>query len=291
LAWQAQDQPVTTTWDTVAIVGVGLIGGSIGLALRRGLARRVVGVGHRRPSLEQALARRAVTEVTTDLELGVAEAEVTIICAPVELIPGLVRRVSAACPASAIVSDAGSTKAWIVEQVAAAAVPGQAPFVGSHPLAGSEKQGVVHARADLFEGRTVIVTPTEQTSPEACRRIEEFWVRMGAAVVRLSASQHDQAVAAISHLPHLIAAALAAATPEAFLPLAATGWLDTTRIAAGDVELWRQILRQNRASVLQALEQFERVLNSFALALQQQDDEALTKLLSRGKQQRDALAD
>jgi prephenate dehydrogenase len=283
---------VAIAWNTVAIVGVGLIGGSIGLALReRGAARRVVGIGRRLASLDEALARRAVSEITTDLEAGVSAAELTVICAPVEQIPGLSCRVAAACPRASVITDAGSTKAWIVEQVASQLPPGQATFVGSHPLAGSEKQGVAHARADLFEGRTVVVTPTVATPPEACRRIEQFWSALGGRVVRLSPSQHDQAVAAISHLPHLVASALAASTPEAYLPLAATGWLDTTRIAAGDVELWRQILGQNRASVLQALEQFEKVLNSFSLALQQQDDRALTELLSRGKQRRDALAD
>jgi prephenate dehydrogenase len=175
--------------------------------------------------------------------------------------------------------------------VAAAAVAGQAPFIGSHPLAGSEKQGVAHARGDLFEGRTVVITPTEATPPEASGRVEHLWSQLGSNVVRLAPQEHDRAVAATSHVPHVVAAALAAATPAEYLSLVATGWLDSTRIAAGDVELWRQILRQNRASVLRALEQFETVLDSFSLALQHEDDAALTELLLRGKQRRDALAD
>ncbi len=178
-----------------------------------------------------------------------------------------------------------------LHQVAAAAVYGKAPFVGSHPLAGSEKTGVKHARDDLFRGRTVVVTPTASTPEDATARIETFWGTLGASVMRLSPQEHDQGVAATSHLPHLIASALAAATPVAYLPLVATGWLDTTRIAAGDVELWRQILGQNRSSVLQALGQFEKVLNSFTLALQQQDDVTISELLSTGKQRRDSLAD
>jgi prephenate dehydrogenase len=283
---------MSSRFDTVAIVGVGLIGGSIGLALRRrGLARRVVGIGRRMESLQQALERQAVTQVTTELESGVAEAEVTVVCSPVETIAELVRRAATACPPSGVITDAGSTKASIVAQVAADALPGQAPFVGSHPLAGSEKVGVAHARDDLLKGRVVVITPTDETPAEARQRVQAFWTALGAAVVCLTPQEHDAALAATSHLPHIVAAALAASTPHAYLSLVATGWLDTTRVAAGDVELWRQILRQNRACVLQCLEQFEKVLNSFNSALRQRDDAALTQLLSSGKQRRDAVDD
>jgi prephenate dehydrogenase len=135
------------------------------------------------------------------------------------------------------------------------------------------------------------MTPTETTPVAARERVERFWRELGANVVQMGAAEHDRAVAATSHLPHVVAAALAAATPAEYLALAATGWLDSTRIAAGDVELWRQILKQNRTSVLRSLEQFGKVLNSYSRALEQQDDAALAELLAAGKQRRDALAD
>jgi prephenate dehydrogenase len=241
--------------------------------------------------LQQAVSRRAVTEITTDICQGVADADVTVVCAPVESIAECVRRAAACCPASGVITDAGSTKSVIVAQIAAQAVAGQAPFLGSHPLAGSEKTGVAFARDDLFDGRTVVITPVDATPPDAIRRIQDFWQGLGARVTIMTPEEHDRAVAATSHLPHLVAAALASVTPEVYLPLVGTGWLDSTRVAAGDVELWRQILSQNRGSVLQCLEQFEKVLNSLRSALQQRDDTAVTQLLSSGKQRRDALAD
>src|SRR5688572_15288147 len=147
-------------WETVAIVGVGLIGGSIGLALReRKLAGRVVGIGRRPESLQRAVAVGAVHETTQDVERGVSDAELVLVCTPVESIAGHVRQAAHACPAGALITDAGSTKASIVRQLNSSLPPAVA-FVGSHPLAGSEKNGCDHARADLFEGRVVVVTPT-----------------------------------------------------------------------------------------------------------------------------------
>jgi prephenate dehydrogenase len=156
-------------------------------------------------------------------------------------------------------------------------------------MAGSEKTGPTHARADLFAGRVSVVTPTARSSNTARDKIEEFWRSLGAKVVRLSPREHDRTVAMISHLPHLIASAVAAATPDHDLPLASTGWLDTTRIAAGDPELWRQILSDNRADVLKSLGKFEKVLTSFRRALERDDQRKLIQLLEAGKQRREAL--
>lgn len=282
--------------DTVAIIGVGLIGGSIGMGLRkRGLARRVVGIGRREASLREALECGAVSEFTTDLAAGVSDADWVVVCTPVEQIPLHVVQSVQAAPAHAIVTDAGSTKRSIVDEVrrqlATATAGPRATFLGSHPMAGSEKTGVRHGSPDLLQGRLVILTPEDDTPAEATERLTHFWQSLGARVERLSAAAHDQAVAAISHLPHAMASLLAACTSEDDLRLAATGWLDTTRVASGDVELWRQILTQNRDCVLRSLHQFGKVLNSFTQALEQQDDAELTRLLALGKQRRDALAD
>lgn len=294
--------------ETVAIIGVGLIGGSIGLGLRqRSLARRVIGVGRREETLREAMRCGAITEYSLDLASGISEADRMVVCTPVEQIAGYVMQCIEHGRPGALVMDAGSTKRAIVLQVRERvdALESQAAtdsdgdtdchsrpkFVGCHPMAGSEKTGVRHAHGDLLQGRVVVITPEETVSPQDIAAAESFWGALGARVMRLTAEQHDQMVASISHLPHAVASILAAATPESDLRLAASGWLDTTRIAAGDVELWRQILSQNRDCVLQSLEQFGKVLNSFTLALKQQDDAALTRLLALGKQRRDALAD
>jgi prephenate dehydrogenase len=279
-------------WDTVAIVGVGLIGGSLGLALRqRGLAREVIGIGRRAETLREARERGCVTQISTDVARGVAEARLIILCTPVETIGSLTRLVAENCPEEAILTDVGSTKEQLVAEAEAALAPltEVVHFVGSHPLAGSEKTGAAHARADLFQGRAAIVTPTPNSHAGALVEVRKLWEALGARVFEMTPVAHDEAVASISHLPHLLASALAAATPEEFLPLVAGGWIDTTRIAAGDPELWRQILSANRGHTLRALEQFGKVLEAFRAALAQDDADQLLRLLQSGKSRRDAL--
>ena len=281
------------SWNTVAIIGVGLIGGSIGLALRtRKLAPRVIGIGRRKDSLEKAQAHGCVTEFTTSIAEGVKSAELIVVCTPVESIAEHVREAGQRCPEGSIITDAGSTKAAIVIQAETALAdrfPTHMPFVGSHPLAGSEKNGPTASSADLFEGRVVVVTESEVSDHEVVDTIEEFWQSLGARVIRMSPENHDAALACTSHLPHLVASALAAATPEELLPLTATGWQDTTRIAAGDVELWRQIFVANRDSTLKAVADFETVLNRFRMALETADGALLAELLAEGKRRRDAV--
>jgi len=280
-------------WETVAIVGVGLIGGSIGLALRqRNLARRVLGIGRRVSSLRQATKCGAVTETSTDLERAVADADLIVVCTPVADIVAHVLRVADACPATALITDVGSTKAEIVRQLDRALLKkgeSRATFVGSHPLAGSEKTGPQFARADLFEGRAVVVTPTRRTPESALKLTESLWTSLGAIVSQKTPQDHDQAVASISHLPHVIASALAANTPTEDLCLAAGGWLDTTRIAAADAELWRQILSDNRRNVLKSLTKFEKVLAKYRRALENDDQNKLLQLLEAGKQHRESV--
>ncbi len=280
-------------WDTVAIVGVGLIGGSIGLALReRELARNIIGVGRRAASLRQAKKCGAVTSTTTDLARGVANAEFVVVCTPVADITPRVLQVAAACPATACITDVGSTKAEIVASLDKS-LNGKgntgATFVGSHPLAGSEKTGPQHARADLLEQRVVVVTPTRRTPPAAAALTTALWESLGADVITMTPQAHDQSVAAISHLPHLLASALASATPTADMRLAAGGWLDTTRIAAADAELWRQILADNRLHVLKSLDKFEKVLAKFRQALENDDQRKLLQLLEAGKEHRETV--
>ena len=278
-------------FETIAIVGVGLLGGSIGLAVReRHVARRVVGIGRDLARLREAENRHAVTEVTTDLAAGVRDANLVIICTPVATVVDFVRQIAPVVGKGTLITDVGSTKATIVTGADNVLADGKGlwvSFVGSHPLAGSEKNGVLFAKADLLEGRTVVMTPSEETNADAVDKVERFWQALGAATVRVTPQEHDVAIAATSHLPHLVASALAAATRARDLPLTGSGWRDTTRVAAGDVELWRQILLDNRVHTLKALEGFEKVLSDIRAALEAGDSAALAKLLTQGKRNRD----
>jgi prephenate dehydrogenase len=277
------------TWKTVAIVGVGLIGGSIGLALRRrGLAKNVVGIGRRQSSLRTARRVGAVTHTTIDLAKGVAEAELVVVCTPVGQIVEHVRAAAAHCSERTLLTDAGSVKQAIVEPLDAG-LPHGCRFLGSHPVAGSEKTGAVNADADLFEGRVAVVTPTKSTRAEDFDAIEQFWQSLGSMVVRMTPEEHDQALAVTSHLPHAAAAALALSLPERFFRLAGAGMLDASRIASGDPELWRQIFSLNRANVLGALEEYGAKLSAIHAALRDDDQKELTRLLTLAKKNRDAL--
>jgi prephenate dehydrogenase len=276
-------------FDTIAIVGVGLIGGSIGQAVvEGGLARRVIGIGRRKAKLAAALRRGAVSETTTSIRQGAGAAQFIVVTTPVDKIVEVVRAVAAVCPADALITDAGSTKARIVADLESTA-PAGARFVGSHPLAGSEKTGVDHARADLFRNRVVVVTPTARTCAADTKRLRRFWSSLGAKVIEMSPAEHDRAVAATSHLPRLISAALAAATPEKYLRFASSGWDDATRTAAGDADLWRSIFASNRANVLKALARFEKTLAALRVALERDDDRRLQQLLKDAKTNRDSV--
>lgn len=291
-------------WDVVAIVGVGLIGGSIGIDLLRGrLAREVVGIGRRAASLNAARRVGAVTRTTLDLAHGVAQADLVIVCTPVGRIVDDVLAVAAACPQSALITDVGSTKFEIVTELAKK-LPPTVWFVGSHPLAGGEQAGAAAAVQGLFRDRVVVVTPTatatsihtaglESFDSRAIqadtKAISGFWKSLGAQVVCMSAEEHDRKLAASSHLPHLAASALAAATPSDCLAFTAGGFADTTRVAAGDPSLWRQIFLSNRGNVLEALGKLEGVLASLRRALEANDAAEVERILTEAKRNRDAL--
>jgi prephenate dehydrogenase len=280
-------------WNNVAIIGVGLIGGSIGLALRRrGLVKEVVGIGRQQsgPSLEKAKQLGAITASATDIQQGVAGADVVVVCTPVREIADHVLQAAEAARDGALLTDAGSTKAALIAKVEMGLSPGKR-FVGSHPLAGSEKKGVQFASADLFENRVTIITPTERTKAADVQAAFDFWSALGSQVLTMSPDVHDQALAATSHVPHLISAAVAGTTPPADLPLTAGGWRDVTRIAGGDPALWTQILLENRAHVLKSLAGFEKKVAAFRLAIERGDAAQLHALLTEGKQVRDALGD
>jgi prephenate dehydrogenase len=284
-------------YETVAIVGVGLIGGSIGLALReRKLARRIVGIGRRQHSLETARRIGAIDHGVTSVAEGVSEAQVVIVSTPVDLVAERVVQAVAAAPPGALITDVGSTKENIVSVVDAALASRRSGprFVGSHPLAGDHRTGAEHARADMFEDRVVVVTPSEATRPAAVTEVSGFWESLGANVKTMTPSRHDAALAITSHLPHVAAVALAAATPTELLRLTAGGWRDTTRIAGADPQLWKAIFTANRQHVLDAIDVLSETLANFRESLELGDQESLTAMLeaaAKKKQERDALGD
>lgn len=276
--------------DTLTIVGVGLIGGSIGLAAKaKGAANHVVGVGRDERNLARAEAIGAIDRFTTDLAAGVANADLVVICTPVDRVARDVIAASQSAPPRAVITDAGSTKGNIVRELAGKMPADRATFIGSHPLAGSEKKGAAHGRADLFENRLVIVTPTPETDFEAASVVELFWQKLGARVIRMDPFEHDEALALTSHLPHAAASGLAGVTPVGILTLTAGGFRDTTRIAAGDPELWAAIFEANRDAVLGATDQFLQRMTEFRQAVATGDHAAIVRWLAEGKRVRDAL--
>ncbi len=276
---------------TVAIVGVGLIGGSIGMSLRAsGLAKRIVGIGRDQGNLNLACDLGAIDFGTTDLARGVAEADVIAICTPVTRIAHDVIEAAKLAPRSVLITDAGSTKRTIVE--AAEADPRAcATFVGGHPIAGSERKGVNYSQHDLFRGKICVLTPTSQTPADRLERAHEFWKSLGCVTTDLDPVAHDEALAMTSHLPHVISAALAATVPPPLLPVAGGAYRDGTRVAGSDPTLWVGILRENRAAVLRALEQFETELQLARRALEADDDSALMTWWIEAKERRTAFED
>ena len=249
----------------LTLLGLGLLGGSVAKAARaEGLAREIVAVGRRRESLEPALADGAVDRITTDVEDGVAGAEFCVLATPVATLTALLPAVWRAAPSEAVITDVGSTKAGIVSAAEALARGRPRSFVGSHPMAGSERSGYRASRADLFQGATVVLTPTDATPPDAVKRVTQFWEALGGRVTMLDPATHDRAVAAISHLPHLVADALVDAVARLdprFFDLAARGFKDTTRIAAADPRVWREIFQENQAALGLALGVFRQALD------------------------------
>ncbi len=278
------------SFDTVAIVGVGLIGGSIGLALReRGLAKNVVGIGRTQATLRTARRLGAVTQTTVDLPKGVKEAELVVLCTPVGRIVEQVRQIARHAPEGTLITDAGSTKLSIVEALDGPLDRG-CRFLGSHPMAGGETVGPTGATADLFVGKVVVMTPTPSTQAQDFDRIEQFWSDLGAVVVQMTAEQHDRAVGLTSHLPHAVAVALAASVPEEYFRLVGTGMRGTSRLASGGPEIWTDIFLENQENVLAAMEQFGVQLTRLVAAIRRKDGAALLEILTEAKARRDAFA-
>ena len=277
----------------LAVVGVGLLGGSVAKAARAGaLAGRIVGIGRDAARLRPALDDGTLDAATTDLEVGVRQADFVLLAAPVLAIERLLERVWHATSDGVVITDVGSTKGNIVRAAERLAAARPLAFVGSHPMAGSEQSGYRVARVDLFRGATVVVTPTDRTELRAVKAATEFWEALGARVSTLDPETHDRSVAAISHLPHLIACALvdgAGRVDPAALELAARGFKDTTRIAAGDPDMWAEVFLANRAALSACVDAFGRALADLQRAIDAGDADVLRAVLARIKAVREGL--
>jgi prephenate dehydrogenase len=280
-------------WNKITLVGVGLLGGSLGLALRkRKLAKLVAGYVRRETSLKDC-ERAGVTDfATTDLLAAVSAADLIVLCTPLAQMKPLVRQMLPAIKRGAIVTDVGSVKASVVTDVETLIHRAGAHFVGSHPMAGGEKQGVLAARADLFDNAVCVVTPTRKTNATALRKVEALWRDVGARLLRTTPEAHDEFVSRSSHLPHLLAATLANLVLDPKLPkeqavLCATGFRDTTRIASGSPEMWRDIALTNRKYLGRTLARFVADLGKFQAALKRGDARAIAKYFETAKLRRD----
>jgi len=273
---------VTAGFERVAVVGLGLLGGSVALAAReRGVAREVVGATRSSEARAQALASGAVDRIAPIAEVA-RGADLVVLATPVGAMAAAVRQLAPGL-GTCVVTDVGSVKAPLVDTLPGLLPPG-CVYVGSHPMAGSHERGMSHARADLFERAVCIVT--EASDPEAGARVVAFWEALGARVVRRTAAQHDAEVAWVSHLPHLLAFAFAgslAQAPGAAAELAGAGFRDFTRIARSDAELWADILTANRKALAAPLGAAGAQLEAIARLLEAGDAEGLDRLLSAAR--------
>ena len=277
----------------VAIIGPGLIGGSMGMALRRGgLADEVVGVGRRQVSLDQALRVGAIDSATLDLAAGLGCAELVVLATPIGSFAAIAPQAAAAMAPGAVFTDVASAKVSIIESIAAAlASRPDVAYVPSHPMAGSEQTGPLAASADLFGGSVCILTPVDGTPPEALAAVERMWQSFGAELVRMTPAAHDRLVARISHVPHIAAAALMSIVAEETMHYCGGGLQDTTRIAASSPDLWMDIYAANRREIQEAIGQYIEGLRRMTAALERDDRDALREELAAAQRKRNTLSD
>ncbi|MGB0743814.1 MAG: prephenate dehydrogenase [Opitutales bacterium] len=273
-------------FDQISILGPGLLGASIGIAAHeRGLAGRIVSWSRQAATRAKCLSQPWCDQVRDTAEEACRGSQFIVICTPVQTIVPLLEAVAPVLEADALITDVGSTKNQICREAQSVRLP-KATFIGSHPMAGSEQTGMAYARGDLFDGAACIVTPWDDTPTSATAQVSTFWEAIGMQVTHTSPEQHDEIVAHISHLPHVLSSALCSFLANkdlAWSGLAGGGLRDTTRIAAGDPALWRHILESNREEVVRAISGMEEELHFIKAALMNQDTTSLNQRLEKGK--------
>ncbi len=283
---------------------MGLIGGSVALALKKAQTKpgsmHIIGLGRNPASLASALQLGVIDQGLdidqADLQASLADADVILIAAPVAQTSGILARIKPHLNPHTVITDAGSTKSDVLACAQTILAEQFNQFVGGHPIAGAEKSGVTAARADLFVGKNVVLTPTTNTQAEALARITEFWQACGAKVSNMPAQAHDEIFASVSHLPHLLAFALvdelaARANAAELFGFAASGFRDFTRIAGSHPEMWRDISLANKDALLKELAAYQDELARLKTLLQNQDGAGLEALFSRASLARNAWSD
>jgi prephenate dehydrogenase len=279
----------------LTIIGVGLIGGSLALALKAaGVVGEVVGCGRGRPNLEKALQLGIIDRYTRDPAAAVAGADLVFLATPVKTLARVVEQCLPALKPGAIITDGGSVKAEVVRAIEPL-LPEGISFVPGHPIAGTEQSGAEAAFATLYQDKRCILTPTQKTDPLALQLVERMWQVAGSRVVCMEMEKHDRILAAISHLPHMVAYSLVNAVgsydhyEENILEYSAGGFRDFTRIASSDPTMWRDIAETNRAALLEMMEQFEQSLAELKSEIAAGNGDKLFEFFLRSKQMRDAI--
>ncbi|MFA5346079.1 MAG: prephenate dehydrogenase/arogenate dehydrogenase family protein [Candidatus Omnitrophota bacterium] len=269
----------------IAIIGTGLIGGSLGIAIKKNkLAKEVVGVSRHKRSIDLALKNKAIDRGSLALDI-IQGSDLVILAVPVDTIISLKEEVRKIVGKNCLVTDVGSTKVKISGRLSKI-FPN---YVGSHPLAGSEKRGILNADPGIFEGSLCVLTPTKTTRVKALAKIKALWIRLGAKTVCISPPEHDKILSFTSHLAHIAAFALINSVPVNFLKFASGGLKDTTRIASSDPELWQGILMTNRIELLKAVKSFESNLKKLKFAILQNDKGKLAGILKQARRKRNTL--
>ena len=277
----------------LVVIGVGLIGGSFALALKRArVVQRVVGVGRTRANLAAALRLKVVDEISQDPARAVRDADFVLLATPVGQMPAVMSTIAQHVPRHAVITDAGSTKRDVIACAQRFLGAHLARFVPAHPIAGTELSGAAAAFPDLFRGRNVILTTQAGTRAGAIALVRRAWEACGARIVRLDARAHDEILAAVSHLPHVIAFALVnmlagQRNPAQLFGLSAGGLRDTVRIAGSSPEMWADICVANREALLAALEGYENELEETRAAIERADAQELRRLFSRARAARE----
>ncbi|MDD2668621.1 prephenate dehydrogenase/arogenate dehydrogenase family protein [Zoogloea sp.] len=283
--------------DKLVVCGVGLIGGSVALALRKsGLVNRIVGVGRRPEPLAVARQLGVIDEVSTDWAEALDGAEFVLLAMPVGQMDAVAAAMAPHLSPETIVTDAGSTKRDVIEAIYRHLGPNLANVVPAHPIAGAEKSGPTAARADLYQGRKVVITPLPENSPAAIARVREVWAVCGALLHEMSPQEHDRVFAAVSHLPHLLAFGLVhelaeRANAEQLFSYAASGFRDFTRVAGSHPEMWRDICVANRHSLMAELDAYLSELAWLRALLLAGDGPTLEKVFDEASRARNEWAD
>jgi prephenate dehydrogenase len=282
-------------FECMAVVGVGLIGGSLARAAReRGLVSRIIGLGRGEQNLRRARELGVIDVVETDWGKAVREAELVVLATPVESIVKLLPKIAPLCGKETLVTDVGSVKGSIVFE-AEGTLPAPGRFVGGHPIAGTENSGVEASLASLFEDRKTILTPTKRTVPDALEKVRRLWEAVGSTVVVMDTALHDRVMGFVSHLPHIVAYALVHTVCSAdqeegnLARFSAGGFLDFTRIASSHPEMWRDICLMNREALLEAVESFALTLNRFRAMISTKDGPGLEAHFAQCRQTRSEL--